>query len=100
LRPILIDTLRLRPFLRGTKTALDASDDARLSGWQREHLLRTWATHPRPWEAESDVIAELGPPLNSASNARHAFYKRVAKRAPTSDVAPHQESDDLDRLRG
>jgi hypothetical protein len=56
--------------------------------------------HPRPWDAESDVIAELGPPLNSASNARHDFYKRVREARANFRRRAASESDDLDRLRG
>lgn len=77
LAALLLDALRLRPFQRGTKVALDASDNARLSAWQREHLLLTWCTRERPWEIEEDVIVQLGPPLNSAGNATHRFYGRV-----------------------
>lgn len=77
LAALLIDALALRPFIRRTKVALDAADNARLSQWQREHLLLTWCPRQRPWEIESEVIAQLGPPLNSAGNAAHAFYPRV-----------------------
>jgi hypothetical protein len=38
LAALLVDALELRPFLRGTKVALDATDNARLSAWQRERL--------------------------------------------------------------
>ncbi|MGH3029404.1 MAG: GIY-YIG nuclease family protein [Gaiellaceae bacterium] len=65
---------RLRPFLRGTKIALDAPDNARLSAWQRDRLLLTWCARQRPWEIEEEVIGRLGPPLNSAGNAAHGFY--------------------------
>jgi GIY-YIG catalytic domain len=77
LAALLIDALELSPYLRGTKVALSAHDNARLSTWQREHLLLTSCTKERPWEIESEVIAELGPPLNSAANAVHAFYPAV-----------------------
>jgi hypothetical protein len=58
----------------GTKVALSAHDNARLSAWQREHLLLTSFAREQPWEIESEVIAQLAPPLNSAANAVHAFY--------------------------
>jgi hypothetical protein len=77
LAALLVDTLQLRPSLRGTKVALDAIDNARLSAWQREHLLLTWSTRERPWELEQEVIAQLGPPLNSAGNPTHRFRRRV-----------------------
>lgn len=84
LAALLIDTLRLRPFLRGTKVALEASDNARLSAWQREHLLLTWCARERPWEIEAEVIALLEPPLNSSGNLTHSFYARV--RAARADL--------------
>jgi hypothetical protein len=77
LAALLVDALTLRPVMRGTKVALDAPDNARLSQWQGEHLLLTWCPRERPWEIESEVIARLGPPLNSTANAGHAFYPRV-----------------------
>jgi hypothetical protein len=79
------------PYMRQTKVALDAADNARLSEWQREHLLLTWCPRQRPWEIEREVIAELGPPLNSAGNAAHAFYARVhAARAEFRRRAAHE----------
>lgn len=48
LAALLIDSLELRPFLRGRKVALEASDNARLSAWQREHLLLMWHARERP----------------------------------------------------
>jgi GIY-YIG catalytic domain len=77
LAALLVDALELRPFSRGRKVALDASDNARLSAWQREHLLLTWCTRERPWEIEGEVIALLGAPLNSAGNMAHEFHVRV-----------------------
>ncbi len=77
LAALLIDALELRPSSRGTKIALSADDNARVSGWQRQHLLLTWCARERPWEIEGQVIARLGPPLNSAANADHAFYPVV-----------------------
>jgi hypothetical protein len=77
LAALLVDALELRPFPRGAKVALDATDNARLSAWQREQLLLTWCARERPWEIEGEVIARLGPPLNSAGNAAHGFYPRV-----------------------
>jgi hypothetical protein len=77
LAALLLDALELHPYLRGTKVALGADDNARLSGWQRQHLLLTWCVRERPWEIEGEVIARLGPPLNSAANADHAFYPVV-----------------------
>jgi GIY-YIG catalytic domain len=74
---LLIDALELHPYLRGTKVALSAHDNARLSAWQREHLLLTSFAREQPWEIESEVIAQLAPPLNSAANAVHAFYPTV-----------------------
>jgi hypothetical protein len=97
LAALLIDALELHPYLRGTKVALSARDNARLSAWQREHLLLTSCARERPWEIEGEVIAQLGPPLNAAANAAHAFYpavrvaraefRRRARAAPSSTEA-------------
>jgi len=83
LAALLLDALELHPYLRGTKVALSAPDNARLSGWQRQHLLLTSGARERPWEIEGEVIAKLGPPLNAAANADHAFYPVV--RAARAD---------------
>jgi hypothetical protein len=95
LAALLLDALDLHPYLRGTKAALSAPENARLSAWQREHLLLTWCARERPWEIESEVIAQLTPPLNSASNAAHAFYPAVRaaraefrRRARAASPAP------------
>jgi hypothetical protein len=77
LAALLLDTLDLHPYLRGTKVALSRDDNGRLSAWQREHLLLTSCARERPWEIEGEVIAQLAPPLNSAGNAAHAFYPVV-----------------------
>jgi hypothetical protein len=77
LAALLMETLSLHPFLRREKVVLDPVENARLSAWQREHLLLTWHAKERPWEIENEVIAQLGPPLNSAGNVGHAFYPRV-----------------------
>jgi hypothetical protein len=98
LAALLTDALDLHPYLRGTKIALSASENGRLSAWQREHLLLTSCARERPWETESEVIARLTPPLNSASNAAHAFYpavraaraefRRRARAAPSTSACP------------
>jgi hypothetical protein len=41
-----IDALTLRPFMRRRKVALDVADNARSSGWQREHLFLPGARDP------------------------------------------------------
>jgi hypothetical protein len=74
LAALLLDALALQPYLRGAKVALHADDNARLSAWQRERLLLTFCGRERPWQIEGEVIARLGPPLNAAGNAVHAFY--------------------------
>jgi hypothetical protein len=77
LAALLIDALELRPFLRGTKVALNFADNAQLSKWQHKHLLLTWCARERPWQIEREVIAQLAPPLNSAGNDAHAFHPSV-----------------------
>ncbi len=73
----MIDALELRPFPRGTKVTLDATDNARLSAWQREQRLLTWCARERPWEIEGEVIAQIGPPLNSAGKASDSRVRPV-----------------------
>jgi hypothetical protein len=65
------------PVGRGKKVLLTPADNAALSAWQRSNLALTWAIRAHPWEIEPDVIARMGPPLNLASNASHAFYSTV-----------------------
>ena len=77
LAALLLDALDLSPYLRGAKVALNPDDNGRLSAWQREHLLLTSSAGERPWEIETEVIAQLAPPLNSAGNAEHPFYPAV-----------------------
>lgn len=77
LAALLVDALDLHPYLCGTKVALSAHDNARLSAWQRDHLFLTSCAGERPWEIEDEVIAQLTPPLNSAANAAHTFYPTV-----------------------
>jgi GIY-YIG catalytic domain len=77
LAALLLDGLDLHPYLRGTKVALSAQENERLSAWQREHLLLTSCPRERPWEIEANTIGQLTPPLNSAGNAAHAFYPTV-----------------------
>lgn len=79
LAALLIDLLELNPYLRGTKVALEPSDNDRLSLRQEENLKLTWCARERPWEIEDAVIGELAPPLNSAGNATHPFYPRVGE---------------------
>jgi hypothetical protein len=77
LAALLLDELDLHPYLRGTKVALSAQENERLSAWQRKHLLLTSRARKRPWEIEANAIGELALPLNLAGNAAHAFYPTV-----------------------
>jgi GIY-YIG catalytic domain len=77
LATLLLDPLGLHPYLRGANVARSSDDNGRLSAWQREHLLLTSSAGERPWEIETEVIAQLAPPLNSARNAAYPFYPVV-----------------------
>jgi hypothetical protein len=95
LAALLVEALHLHPYLGGTKAALSAHENAGLSGWLRECLLLTWCARERPWEVQSEVIAQLTPPLNSAGNAAHAFHPAVRaaraefrRRARAASSAP------------
>jgi len=48
--------------------------EQRLSEWMAANALVRWVTHPRPWELEEELIAELSLPLNLDQNERHPFY--------------------------
>ena len=98
LAALLADALDLHPHLLGTKVALSASDNGRLSAWQREQLLLTWCARKRPWEIESEVIGQLTPPLNSSGNAAHAFYPALrATRAESRRQAAAAAASDGSR---
>ncbi|TKJ28308.1 hypothetical protein A6V29_02585 [Blastococcus sp. CCUG 61487] len=43
----------------------------------QEHLALSWAVHEQPWTVESQVIAELRPPLNQSANSSHPLYRVV-----------------------
>lgn len=47
LAALLMDALDLRPYLRGAKVALEVTDNARLTAWQREYLQLTWCARER-----------------------------------------------------
>ena len=44
-----------------------------LSNWMSENAFVCWVEHPALWEIESQLIAELCPPLNLAENSHHSF---------------------------
>lgn len=52
-------------------------DEVRLNDWMQEHLAVAWAVHEQPWTMETQVIADLTPPLNQAANASHPLYRQV-----------------------
>jgi hypothetical protein len=78
LAALLLEELALTPRGTGSKVVLDYDDNARLRDWQLEQLSLTWCERERPWEVESEVIARMQPPLNSAGNRDHPFHARVA----------------------
>ncbi|WP_420847182.1 GIY-YIG nuclease family protein [Nonomuraea basaltis] len=51
-----------------------------------------WPARPEPWVAESELIAQLGLPLNLDQNRKHAFHQhlstlRASVRARTREFA-------------
>ncbi len=62
------------------RPTLDRDSESLLTAWMREHLVVTWAAHPRPWDVERDVIIRLRPPLNVEHNAAHPLYPVVRAR--------------------
>jgi hypothetical protein len=77
LAALLANELTLTPVAASKHVLLSREDNARLNAWQRENLKLTWCVRTRPWEIEAEVIARMGPPLNSAGNATHPFYAEV-----------------------
>lgn len=73
-----------------SRTVLLPEDEARLTDWMRNNLALTWAAHPRPWEVETAVIAQLAPPLNQAGNKAHPSYQlvRAARKRWTDSARP------------
>lgn len=86
---LLLDELALTPRARARKVVLDAADNERLREWQLRHLRLTWAVRERPWEVEAAVIALMQPPLNSAGNSAHPFYRRVSAARAAFRSAAH-----------
>lgn len=79
LAALLLDTLQLMPERTKTKYVLHPPQNRDLSTWQREHLKLSWAEHGQPSVIEDAVIAALGPPLNLAGNAAHAFHSTLSE---------------------
>jgi hypothetical protein len=78
LAALLLETLQLNPTLSGSdKPQLNKDENRRLRDWQQEHMRLTWVARSRPWEVEADVILQMRPPLNSATNVAHPFYPRA-----------------------
>lgn len=50
-----------------------------LSNWMSENAFVCWVEHPALWEIESQLIAELCPPLNLAENSHHSFYAELSQ---------------------
>ncbi|CAB4933327.1 MAG: GIY-YIG nuclease family protein [Actinobacteria bacterium] len=61
-----------------TRPVLVNKDELALSDWMAQTLHVSWAEHAEPWTVESDVIAELGPPLNQSENKSHPLHGFVA----------------------
>jgi hypothetical protein len=62
-----------------TRPVLVNRDEVALSAWMAERLQVSWAEHPTPWTVESEVIAELEPPLNQAENRGHPVHAVVSE---------------------
>ena len=82
LASLLFPELGFESVLARAKVLLTASDNRRLSEWQREHLSLTWCAKPTPWLLELGVIDGLKPPPNLTANASGTYYaKLTAARA-------------------
>lgn len=67
-----------------------------LSKWMNEHACVSYVEHPRPWELEDVLIANLDVPLNLDGNSRNAFHahlsdvrRRCVALADTLPVLPN-----------
>ena len=78
LAALLLDTMGWHLNELSSRHNLPATDNARLSDWQRRHLRLTWAIVADPWAIEQEVIAALQPPLNLKYNRGHPFYPTIA----------------------
>jgi hypothetical protein len=66
----------------GTKERLTfAAGEQRLSEWMDRNAFVCWVEHPRPWEVEPGIIAELRPPLNLRENRTHPFHVTLRSAA-------------------
>ena len=69
-----------RPFMTpGGKVALTPEDNAALTRWQTKHLRVAWSVVVEPWAHESELIAEMSPPLNLAENHAHQFHDTMSQ---------------------
>jgi hypothetical protein len=76
------------------RVVLTAGDEQRLTGWMHEHLCLTWSEVPDPAPLETELIAQLRPPLNvdgaergitrdRVTQARAAYYASAGPRPGT-----------------
>ncbi|HYT80043.1 MAG TPA: hypothetical protein VEQ37_12465 [Actinomycetota bacterium] len=81
LASLLRSELDLHPYPRvtprSTNYLLPPGENARLTGWQRQHLRLTWCERAQPWEIEAAVIHRMQPPLNVAANREHPFSSMI-----------------------
>lgn len=53
------------------------SGEQALSRWMAENAFVAWMVSSRPWELESEFIAELDLPLNLDQNKHGHFHQRL-----------------------
>src|SRR3954471_20996634 len=75
------------------RSMLTRNDNAALSRWQTAPLRVQGVKPAAPWKRESEVIAQMRPPLNRRHNESHPFYVEVGMaRDHFKDAARHSKA--------
>ena len=51
--------------------------ESSLNDWMEQNAFVCWATHPKPWEVEADIINSVSPLLNIQKNRRNPFRAKL-----------------------
>lgn len=75
--------IELRRVGSGERLTFTPAGEQKLSAWMGIHARVAVFEHPRPWEAEPELIATAGVPLNIDHNRDHPYY--LVNRAMRAD---------------
>ncbi|MGW5689374.1 GIY-YIG nuclease family protein [Nonomuraea sp. NPDC003754] len=70
--------LELRRVVSGKRLTFGQACEKELTAWMADNARVCWLTHPEPWTAESELIAQLDLPLNLDQNRNHAFHQHLS----------------------